>query len=170
MPRPRRSYRTRARAPRARYAWSGFVSDPANVNPAGLAASNLLSGFTQADLEGSTLVRMVGSVRVWPGDASNISEGVMGIIGMPKETADAGAFPEPLTDTGSRWMWWKRFLTGTQATGELGTGLGATFDLDIKLNFRVPGVQGTVQLLVENDDGTHTFLFAVGIRSLLKLA
>ena len=146
------------------------MSDPANVNPAGLAASSLLSGFSVADLEGATLVRMVGNVRIWPGDASNISEGIMGIIGLPKETSDAGAYPEPLTDSGSRWMWWKRFLVGTQATGELGTGLGVDFDLDVKLNFRLPGVQGGVHLLVENDDGTHTFLFAVGIRSLIRLA
>ena len=170
MPPRRRSYRTNRRGPRQKYGWNGFSSDPVNVNPAGVAAHNLLSGFLTSDLEGATLVRTVGDIRIWPGDASNISEGVMGLIVLPKETADAGAFPEPLSDTGSQWRWWKRFLVGTQATGELGTGLGELFHLDLKLNVRLPGVDATFQLLVENDDGTHTFLVAAGFRTLLKLA
>ena len=168
MPRPRRSSRTSR--PRRSYAWNAFSSDPANVNPAGVAAHSLLGNFNAEQRGGATLVRLIGDVRIWPGDASNITEGFMGISPVDAEANAAGAFPEPATDTSARWLWWKRFFVGTQATGELGTGLGENFHFDLKMRVLLRDRLMTVQLLVENDDGTHTFLVGVGVRALLQLA
>ena len=170
MPKPRQSFRINRRAPRRRTKWEFFTSDPANVNPAGVAAHNLLSAFTDADREGATIARVIGDVFFWPGDASNITEATVGVVPILEEQSNAGAFPEPATDGQVKWMFWKRVMLGTQATGELGTGDVFRLAIDIKVKRRVPGGRDTLQLLAENDDPTHTFLVAVGVRVLLQLA
>ena len=146
-----------------------MITDPANVNPAGQASVDLLQNVTATNRgQPLTVVRMIGKVHIWPGDASNISEGVFGFIDVEADAELASAIPDPATDTAAKWMHWDRFLLGTQATGELSMGESTVFALDIKAQRRLRASGDTVDFIIDNDDGTHTFLFALGLRILLR--
>ena len=145
------------------------MSDPANVNPAGVASHDLTSLLSAEEMGQATLLRIVGQAIIIPGDASAVTEGVLAITQVGGEAALAGAFPEPANDSDERWWWWHRFLVGTGATGELGTGEATVIPFDIRPNRRIRE-RDEIVLLAENDDGTHTFLVAVGARTLIRLA
>ena len=169
MPRPRQRSGY-ARSPRRKTIWIGGISDPANVNPAGQASISLLQNKpTDFNVHGSTVTRILGTVQVWPGDASNITEGVMGIGVVEEDAEAAGSLPDPSTQTGWPWMWWQGFAVGTQATGELSTGESTMFHLDIKAQRRLFNTLAELEFIIDNDDATHTFLFQIRFRVLLKL-
>jgi len=117
---------------------------------------------------GSTITRIIGNLWIRPGDASSETEGTFGIHMVEQDAEAASAIPDPLSDTTASWMHWQRFLLGTQATGELGRGEYHKFELDIKAQRKMVKRGDSLNLILENDDGTHTFTFALGLRILIK--
>ena len=168
MPR-RYSTSRRSRRPKKDYSWSHIVTDPANVTAGGQASVDLLQNFDVSQTRrGSLVERIVGKLYVWPGDASNITEATVGLAMIEADAEAASAIPDPLTDTSFPWMHWERFLLGTQATGELSTGEPEIIDMDMKPKRVIRDPQMSLDLIIENDDGTHTFLFALGLRILIS--
>ena len=151
--------------------WTHVITDPANVTAGGQASVDLLQNARTVAADsiarGNTIKRIIGDVYVWPGDASNITEAVMGITKTEADAEAASATADPGTDTLARWLYWKRFLLGTQATGELSTGEPSVFNLDLKMNVRINNRADALNLILDNDDGTHTYLFALGLRILI---
>ncbi len=151
--------------------WTHIITDPANVTSGGQASVDLLQNARSVAADsiarGNTIKRILGDVYIWPGDASNISEGTMGITKTEADAEAASATADPAFDTLARWNWWKRFLVGTQATGELSTGEASVFHLDLKMNLKIFNRADAVNFIVDNDDGTQTFLFALGLRILI---
>ena len=168
MPRPKRRY---TRTPRRRMQWTHVITDPANIAAAGQASVDILQNARSvADdsiARGNTIKRVLGDIYIWPGDASNITEGTIGITRTEADAEAASATADPGTDTLARWLYWKRILTGTQATGELSTGEATRFELDLKMNLRLNNRADALNVIIDNDDGTHTMLFALGLRILI---
>ena len=117
---------------------------------------------------GALIKRVIGDVWARPTDASSESEGVFGMIMTEADAEAASAVADPFSDTGARWRYWKRFLLGTQATGELGTGSHVNFAIDLKMNQRIQKQTDAFNFIAESDDGTQGFVFALGLRLLIQ--
>jgi len=169
MPRPRRRS---SRGRRPTYLWTHSVSDPATVTAGGQASldvlQNVRSVAPEAISRGNSIRRVLGSLYVRPGDASSETEGVVGLTYTEGDAEAASAVADPVSDTLARWLWWKRFILGTQATGELGLGDYKEFEFDLKMNLKLTDRTGALNFILENDDGTHTFTFAMGVRILIQ--
>ena len=148
------------------------MTDPAAVAAGGQASVDLLQNvrvLRGSNIEtGAQIKRVVGDVWARPTDASSESEGVFGLVYTEADAEAASAVADPFSDTGARWRWWKRFLLGTQATGELGTGSFKHFELDLKMSQRIQKQTDAFNLIAESDDGTQGFVFAVGLRVLIQ--
>ena len=105
-----------------------------------------------------------------PGDAQNASEGVFGLGVIGNDAGVASAFPDPSTDVTFPWMHWQRFVVGDPSTNELATGEAVRWNVDVKAQRRLRDSLAELRFVVDNDDGTHTFQFSIGFRTLLKLA
>ncbi len=116
---------------------------------------------------GAVITRILGSIFIRPGDASAETEGTFGIIPVEADAETASAIPDPFSDTFAKWMHWQRFLVGTEATGELGTGKYLEFKVDIKTKRRINKRGDALDFIIESDDGTQTFTFALGLRILI---
>ena len=148
--------------------WTHIITDPASVSPGGQASVDLLQNARAvADdtlSRGNLVKRILGDVYICPGDASSTTEGVMGIV---RQEAQASGSAFPAFDTLARWLYWKRFVIGTEATGELGTGMYKAFSLDLKMNYKIWNRADELNLVLDNDDGTHVFVFSLGLRLLI---
>ncbi len=161
-------------------AWTHAFLDPSNLGPGGQARVNLLQNAqnptsiieNRDDIirRGSTITRVVGSLWVRPADASSVSEGVFGLAMVESDAEAASAVPDPTDDTAFPWMHWERFVVGSEATGELATGDWIHFKLDIKAQRKMKSRRDALNLIMNNDDGTHSFSFALGLRVLIRMA
>ena len=163
---PRR--RTSSRRPQSRYAWTHVITDPANVTANGQASVDLLSNSVLAETTGATIIRVVGNLWLLPGDAENSSELTYGLAMVGNDAAVAGAIPDPSTDVSFPWMHWARLIMGEASTLTPG-GHALNIHLDIKAKRKVRDSLMELRFILDNDDGTHTFQFALGLRVLLKL-
>ena len=171
MPRPRRRFSRRS-GPRRPMYWTHIVSDPAAVAAGGQASIDLLQDARVEAvpnlMSGAILKRVIGDIYVRPTDASSESEGTLGLIYTEEDAEAASVVADPFTDQQAKWRWWKRFIVGTQATGELGLGEFKHFELDLKMNVKINKPGDAFNLIAESDDGTQGFVFAVGMRLLLQ--
>ncbi len=152
--------------------WTHVVSDPANVDPAGQASVDLLQNARavaeDSIARGNIIKRVVGTVWIRPGAAQNTTEGVMGLIRTEADAEAASAVADPLSDTLARWLYWNRFVVGSQATGQAPTGQFERWELDLKMNLRINNRADALNFILENDDGTQSFTFALGLRVLMQ--
>ncbi len=118
-------------------------------------------------MSGAIIKRVLGDIWVRPTDASSESEGTLGLIYTEADAEAASAVADPFTDTQAKWKYWKRFIVGTQATGELGRGAFTDFQLDLKMNVKLNKPGDAFNIIAESDDGTQGFVFALGLRILL---
>ena len=170
MPQRRRGYsRRRARRPMF---WTHILTDPAAVAAGGQASVDLLQQCRIETLvnlmSGAVIKRVVGNVYARPTDASSESEGSFGLIYTEEDAEAASTVADPFDDRQAKWRWWKRFILGTQATGELGRGAFKDFELDLKMNVRINKPGDAFNLVAESDDGTQGFVFAVGLRVFIQ--
>ena len=149
-----------------------MISDPSSVAPGGQASIDMLQNARSVAADsiarGNVVKRVLGTLWVRPSDASSTTEAVGGIIMTEADAEAASAVADPAFDTLARWLWWKRMILGTQATGELGTGEYLRFELDLKMNARIFNRGDALNFILQNDDGTHSFTFALGMRLLIQ--
>jgi len=152
--------------------WTHVVTDPSAVAAGGQASVDLLQNsrsILNSNLNsGGIIKRVIGDVWVRPTDASAESEGTLGLIYTEADAEAASAVADPFNDTQAKWRYWKRFLVGSQATGELNTGSFIDFHLDLKMNVRILKPGDAFNLIAESDDGTQGFVFALGLRVLIQ--
>ncbi len=149
--------------------WTHVITDPSLIAAAGQASVDMLQnlrGF--GGVETGVIKRVIGSAWVRPTDASAESEGVLGITYTEADAEAASAVADPATDTLARWRYWKRFIVGTQATGELGRGAFTEFAFDLKMNQRIANIADAFNFIAESDDGTDGFVFSLGVRLLIQ--
>ncbi len=155
-----------------RYQWTHVVSDPSNVNPGGQASVDLLqnarSVAPDSIARGNIVKRVVGTYMVRPANVSATTEGVVGLIRTEGDAEAASAVADPFSDTLARWLYWNRFIVGTLATSAVPTGEWRYFDLDLKMNMRINNRADALNMIFENDDGTQSFSFALGLRILMQ--
>ena len=152
--------------------WTHVVSDPSNVNPGGQASVDLLQNARSVAADsiarGNIIKRIVGTYMIRPGAASSGTEGVVAIILTEADAEAASAVADPLTDTLAPWRYWNRFMTGTGASSATPTGEWRYFALDLKMNLRIKNRADALNIIFENDDGTQSFSFALGLRVLMQ--
>ena len=151
--------------------WTHIITDPAVVLPGGQASVDLLQNARtvapDAIGRGNTIKRILGDVWIRPGAAGSETEGVMGITKTEADAEAASATADPAFNTLARWLYWKRFIVGTEATDELGIGALRQFNMDLKMNVQIFNRADALNLILDNDDGTHAFIFALGLRILI---
>ncbi len=151
--------------------WTHVITDPASVSGGGQASVDLLQNARTVAADsiarGNIIKRVLGTIWIRPGSDSEV-EGVMGIIKTEADAEAASATADPATDTLARWLYWKRFILGSEATGELATLDYRPFELDLKMHVRITNRADALNLVLDNDDPTFTFVFALGLRILMQ--
>ncbi len=135
---------------------------------------DLLQNLTGTNLTyqaaaGNTVTRILGTVWVRSGAPDNDTEGVFGLHYVEADAELASAIPDPLSDTTAKWMHWRRFLVGASGSGATGSAAPfVEFELDVKAQRKMRSPADTVNFIIENDDATQSFIFALGLRVLLR--
>ena len=166
---PPRRRRSSNRGPKARYAWETSVFDPASVGPGAETTANLASDSTGdvsqfAQVQGLSVVRIIGSLRVNSTHASLSVEWAAGIAMIEDDAFAANVVPDPLTQP-FKWMWWMARVSPPPGAG----GSSIQIELDIKARRRFPGGTGILGFIINNHDVAETLEFALSTRVLLRL-
>jgi len=167
MPRSR-SRRRYSSAPRRKTAWMGGQTDPAVVAAQAQSFVNMtetLEDLTENPIgrQGLTLIRIVGSLRINSTHATNSVEASFGFIMVDGDAESTGSVPDPKTDFSAPWLHWDRrvFLPPSDS--------GQHIALDIRVARKFTGNNNDLVLVLDNDDATESFEFALGFRCLFKL-
>jgi len=143
--------RGRTNFPRKSKAWSGIGS---GANAFASSATALLVSVGQGTAP-STILRILGNwfVQPTPGgttaalDSAEIALAI-GVVSTDAAAVGASAMPDPITDEGYPWLYWKSFFCqlsdATVPAAGFTPGNGAFFDVDVKSMRRVNPNQSLV--------------------------